>query len=48
MSIWMIIALAWLAFDLLVYLYLWYDIHAASLDISGKWQRLKDSLTEEE
>lgn len=48
MSIWMIIAAAWLVFDLLVYLFLWYDLNAQTLDLPGKWQKLKDSLTEEE
>lgn len=48
MSIWLIIAIGWLLFDLLVYLYLWYDLHATSLDLPSKWQKLKDSLTEEE
>lgn len=47
MSIWLIIAIAWLAFDLLVYLYLWYDLHAVTLDLAGKWQKLLESLTEE-
>lgn len=42
------ILLGWLAFDALVYAYLFYDIHAEHLDIRGRVNRIFEAITEEE
>jgi len=44
-----IIALAGLAvFDLIVYIYMWYDVKADDINLRAKWNKLKEQLTEEE
>ena len=42
------ILLGWLTFDALVYLYLFYDIHAERIDLRGRLSRLLEAITEEE
>ena len=42
------ILIGWLAFDALVYAYLYYDMHAKELDIRGRARRLFEAITEEE
>lgn len=42
------ILIGWLAFDALVYAYLFYDMHAKELDIRGRASRLFEAITEEE
>ena len=38
----------WLAFDALVYIYLFYDTHAKSINIRGRMNRIFEAITEEE
>ena len=42
------ILLGWLAFDALVYAYMFYDIHAKEINISQRWHNIIDAITEEE
>ena len=38
----------WLAFDAVVYAYMFYDMHAEQLDIKGRFHRIAEAITEEE
>ena len=40
--------LGWLAFVVMVYSYMFYDIHAEQIRLHEKWIRLRDVFTEEE
>ncbi|MBP5513846.1 MAG: hypothetical protein J6Y04_03620 [Bacteroidaceae bacterium] len=42
------IILGWLAFDVIVYLYLIYDIHAPRINFRQRMRQLRDAFTEEE
>lgn len=42
------ILLGWLLFVTLVYGYMFYDIHAAQINLREKWHHIYEAITEEE
>jgi hypothetical protein len=44
----LIILISWLAFLVVVYAFMFYDIYAAQINIRERWQRIYFAFTEEE
>lgn len=42
------ILLGWLAFCIVVYAYMFYDMYSDRIDIRGRIHRIADAITEEE
>ncbi len=48
MNTYLYILLGWLAFDVVVYAYMFYDMHSEQIDIKGRFHRIAEAITEEE
>lgn len=47
MELWHWILAGWLAFDLVIYIWAWYDNFYYSHDLKNKFRKLKELITEE-